>query len=182
MARRYADYLPTDEFTLLNTVSTIGSFILGCSTIFFIWNVWKSYRFGPLVTVDDPWGFGNSLEWATSCPPPLRNFDRLPRIRSERPAFDLKYGTRTADLGRDLRQGDVRAPQAADELRPDRGPHRSDEAVSSSGARDIDVPAPEDIHRDDRPAGVVGGDPLGPDEGDRPTDPRWRTGGQQHDS
>jgi cytochrome c oxidase subunit 1 len=31
-----------------------------------------------------------SLEWATSCRPPLRNFDRIPRIRSERPAFDLK--------------------------------------------------------------------------------------------
>jgi cytochrome c oxidase subunit 1 len=41
--------------------------------------------------VDDPWGHGNSLEWATSCPPPLRNFDRMPRIRSERPAFDLKF-------------------------------------------------------------------------------------------
>jgi cytochrome c oxidase subunit 1 len=32
-----------------------------------------------------------SLEWATSCPPPLRNFDRMPRIRSERPAFDLHF-------------------------------------------------------------------------------------------
>ena len=44
-----------------------------------------------LVEVDDPWGHGMSLEWATSCPPPLRNFDRMPRIRSERPAFDLHH-------------------------------------------------------------------------------------------
>jgi cytochrome c oxidase subunit I len=29
MPRRYADYLPSDGFTTLNTVSTIGSFILG---------------------------------------------------------------------------------------------------------------------------------------------------------
>jgi cytochrome c oxidase subunit I len=51
-----------------------------------------------VVTVDDPWGFGNSLEWATSCPPPLRNFDRMPRIRSERPAFEAHHG-RQADPG-----------------------------------------------------------------------------------
>jgi cytochrome c oxidase subunit 1 len=91
MARRYADYLASDGFTTLNTVSTIGSFILGTSTLPFLYNVWKSYRVGPLVTVDDPWGHGNSLEWATSCPPPLRNFDHIPRIRSERPAFDAKF-------------------------------------------------------------------------------------------
>ena len=91
MPRRYADYLPTDGFTGLNIVSTLGSFILGISTLFFLFNVWKSYRVGPVVDVDDPWGYGNSLEWATSCPPPLRNFDRMPRIRSERPAFDAKF-------------------------------------------------------------------------------------------
>ena len=28
---------------------------------------------------------------ATTCPPPLRNFDSMPRIRSERPAFDAKF-------------------------------------------------------------------------------------------
>ncbi|HQV92003.1 MAG TPA: cytochrome ubiquinol oxidase subunit I, partial [Phycicoccus sp.] len=31
------------------------------------------------------------LEWATSCPPPRHNFDSIPRIRSERPAFDLHH-------------------------------------------------------------------------------------------
>jgi cytochrome c oxidase subunit 1 len=91
MPRRYADYLPSDGFTTLNTMSTIGSFVLGASMLPFVYNVWKSYKVGELVTVDDPWGHGNSLEWATSCPPPLRNFDRMPRIRSERPAFDAKF-------------------------------------------------------------------------------------------
>jgi cytochrome c oxidase subunit I len=91
MPRRYADYLPSDGFTFLNSFSTVGSFILGASTLPFIYNVWKSYRTGQLVTVNDPWGYGNSLEWATTCPPPLRNFDSMPRIRSERPAFDAKY-------------------------------------------------------------------------------------------
>ena len=61
------------------------------STLPFLWNVFRSYRYGRVVKVDDPWGFGNSLEWATSCPPPRHNFTELPRIRSERPAFDLHY-------------------------------------------------------------------------------------------
>ncbi|NMO01973.1 cytochrome c oxidase subunit I [Gordonia sp. TBRC 11910] len=91
MPRRYADYLPSDGFTTLNMVSTVGAFILGLSTLPFLWNVFRSYRYGEVVTVDDPWGFGNSLEWATSCPPPRHNFTELPRIRSERPAFELHY-------------------------------------------------------------------------------------------
>ncbi|BEK90227.1 cytochrome c oxidase subunit I [Nocardia seriolae] len=91
MPRRYADYLPSDGFTTLNTISTIGAFILGSSMLPFIWNVFKSYRYGEVVTVDDPWGYGNSLEWATSCPPPRHNFYELPRVRSERPAFELHY-------------------------------------------------------------------------------------------
>ena len=57
---------------------------------FFI-NVWRTWRYAPDVGVDDPWGWGASLEWATSCPPPRHNFVRLPRIRSERPAFDLHH-------------------------------------------------------------------------------------------
>ncbi|ATY11504.1 cytochrome c oxidase subunit I [Amycolatopsis sp. AA4] len=91
MPRRYADYLRSDGFTLLNTISTIGAFILGASVLPFIWNVVKSYRYGEKVEVDDPWGFGGSLEWATSSPPPRHNFTELPRIRSERPAFELHY-------------------------------------------------------------------------------------------
>ncbi len=57
----------------------------------FIWNIFKSWRYGEIVVVDDPWGHGNSLEWATSCPPPRHNFTELPNIRSERPAFEVHY-------------------------------------------------------------------------------------------
>ena len=91
MPRRYGDYLPSDGFTTLNIISTIGAFVLGASMLPFLWNVFKSYRYGVVVNVDDPWGHGNSLEWATSCPPPRHNFHELPRIRSSRPAFELHY-------------------------------------------------------------------------------------------
>ncbi|MFI6012572.1 cytochrome c oxidase subunit I [Streptomyces sp. NPDC051243] len=89
MPRRYADYLAADGFTVLNTVSSIGSFVLGLSTLPFLYNVWKTARYGKNIESDDPWGYGRSLEWATSCPPPRHNFVALPRIRSESPAFDL---------------------------------------------------------------------------------------------
>jgi len=126
MPRRYVDYLPSDGFTTLNTVSTIGSFILGVSTLPFVWNMWKSYRFGALVEGDDPWGHGNSLEWATSSPPPRHNFVSLPRIRSERPAFDLHFAhlrevgeippEAPAPTGRGGDEG--RAPGATDRIDP----------------------------------------------------------------
>ncbi|MEV6780972.1 cytochrome c oxidase subunit I [Streptomyces sp. NPDC051098] len=91
MPRRYADYLAADGFTALNTISTIGAFLLGSSTLPFFYNVWKTAKYGKRIEVDDPWGYGRSLEWATPCPAPRHNFITLPKIRSESPAFDLHY-------------------------------------------------------------------------------------------
>jgi cytochrome c oxidase subunit 1 len=91
MPRRYYSYLPQDGFTWMNQVSTIGAAILAISMIPFFLNVYITARSGAKVTVNDPWGYGRSLEWATSCPPPRHNFTSIPRIRSESPAFDLNH-------------------------------------------------------------------------------------------
>ena len=91
MPRRYATYLPSDGFTWMNQVSSIGAGILAVSMIPFFVNVYLTARNAPKVTVNDPWGYGRSLEWATSCPPPRHNFTSIPRIRSESPAFDLNH-------------------------------------------------------------------------------------------
>ena len=92
MPRRVANYPDLPGYaTVLNQISTVGSWILGISTMIFIYNVYRTWKFGERVTVDDPWGWSNSLEWATSCPPPRHNFTSIPRIRSERPAFDLHH-------------------------------------------------------------------------------------------
>lgn len=88
--RRYADYLATDGFTTMNMISTVGAALLALSMIPFFINIWIT-RKAPLVGVNDPWGYGASLEWATSCPPPRHNFLSMPKIRSERPAWDLNH-------------------------------------------------------------------------------------------
>ncbi len=92
MPRRIANYpdLP-GNVTTLNVISTVGSWLLALSVLMFFWNVYVTWRYGETVTEEDPWGFASSLEWATSCPPPRHNFYRIPRIRSERPAFEAHY-------------------------------------------------------------------------------------------
>ena len=91
MPRRYADYLVSDGFTTLNVISSVGAAILAVAMIPWLMNIYITWRRAPLVTTDDPWGWGASLEWATSCPPPRHNFTSIPPIRSERPAFDLHH-------------------------------------------------------------------------------------------
>ncbi|MGV9769265.1 aa3-type cytochrome oxidase subunit I [Microbacterium sp. NPDC003461] len=99
MPRRYADYAEEDRFGWMNQLSTVGAVLLGASMIPFFLNVWITARRAPKVTVDDPWGYGGSLEWATSCPPPRHNFTSIPRIRSERPAFDLHHSEAPVPVG-----------------------------------------------------------------------------------
>jgi cytochrome c oxidase subunit 1 len=91
MPRRYATYLPEDGFTWMNQLSTVGSFVMAVSLVPWLINVYITWRYAPKVTVNDPWGSGRSLEWATACPAPRHNFTSIPRIRSESPAFDLNH-------------------------------------------------------------------------------------------
>jgi cytochrome c oxidase subunit 1 len=91
MPRRYATYLPEDGFTWMNQVSTVGSALLALSMIPFLWNIYITARKGEKTTLNDPWGYGRSLEWATGTPFPRHNFTSIPRVRSESPAFDLNH-------------------------------------------------------------------------------------------
>ncbi|HEU4673903.1 MAG TPA: cytochrome c oxidase subunit I [Candidatus Limnocylindrales bacterium] len=86
MPRRIADYDPATGWGSLNLLSTAGAILLGLGTIPIVVAVVAALR-RPPDAGPDPWE-GNSLEWATSSPPPHHNFVSLPPIRSERPVFD----------------------------------------------------------------------------------------------
>ena len=90
MPRRVPDYLPGSGFDTLNALATVGSGILALSVLVFLVNFFVSMRGGEAAG-DDPWE-ANTLEWATSSPPPHHNFTSLPPVRSERPVFDARHG------------------------------------------------------------------------------------------
>ena len=119
MPRRVADYSPDAGFTFMNQLSSVGSALLGLSTLPFLWNVWRTLRrpLAPEVEgMANPWD-GHTLEWATTSPPPPHNFDALPPIRSERPVWDLNHPDNPAVGHRDERRP-VGAAAAADQGGP----------------------------------------------------------------
>jgi heme/copper-type cytochrome/quinol oxidase subunit 1 len=75
----------------------------------FLYNLYKHHRYGELVTADDPRGHYNCLEWVTSSPPPRHNFTFIPRIRSERPAFEYHYPRLRERLEAEAHAGRARA-------------------------------------------------------------------------
>ena len=92
MPRRVATYPAGLGWSTPNLVATVGYGILALGVLVFIADVVVSLR-RRIPAGGDPWG-GYSLEWATSSPPPEHNFERLPQIRSERPAYDVHQAAR----------------------------------------------------------------------------------------
>lgn len=76
MPRRYYNYLP--EFTSLNVISTVGSWMIGAGFFLAFYIVIKCIRSGPPAG-DNPWG-SKTLEWQTTSPPPHENFYEVPVV------------------------------------------------------------------------------------------------------
>jgi cytochrome c oxidase subunit I len=89
MARRVHTYPALPGYNAMNLVSSIGAFILGFSVVVFLLNVFMSLRNGKLAG-DNPWDAW-TLEWATSSPPPVENFQQVPPIHGRRPLWDLNH-------------------------------------------------------------------------------------------
>jgi heme/copper-type cytochrome/quinol oxidase subunit 1 len=88
MVRRVYTYQPGLGWSTYNLISTIGAFILGAGMVLTVINVAINYKRGPLAG-PDPWK-GNTLEWFVPSPPPVNNFDVIPRVRSVEPMRDIR--------------------------------------------------------------------------------------------
>jgi cytochrome c oxidase subunit 1 len=76
MPRRVADY--AEQFGNWNLLISCFAFMLGAVQLVFVYNMVVSWRYGPKAE-GNPWR-ANSIEWQVSSPPPIFNFDEIPRV------------------------------------------------------------------------------------------------------
>lgn len=92
--RRTYTYLPGLGWDIWNAIETVGAFVLAFGILVTFVNWYRSVRRGPPAPAN-PWN-GDSLEWATTSPPPHYNFEMVPTVRSLHPVWDqeeLKHGS-----------------------------------------------------------------------------------------
>jgi cytochrome c oxidase subunit I len=89
MPRRVYTYPDLPGWGALNTLSSIGSVLIGVSVVFWLWNMLVSMRTGERAS-DNPWNAW-TLEWATTSPPAVKNFDLVPPVLGRRPLWDLHH-------------------------------------------------------------------------------------------
>ena len=88
MPRRVYTYDTGGQWEAYNTISTVGSYLMGIGMLVLLWNIVRTSRSGRRAG-NDPWT-ADTLEWYATSPPPPENFDRIPYITSARPLRDLR--------------------------------------------------------------------------------------------
>lgn len=85
MPRRYYNYL--DQFQKMHAFSTVGSWILGLGFLVMLYGLIQSLRSGERAP-GNPW-HSLGLEWQSSSPPPLENFEKQPTVTHGPYDYDL---------------------------------------------------------------------------------------------
>jgi cytochrome c oxidase subunit I len=88
MPRRVYTYPEATGWGTLNLIATVGSTIAVAGALVFVINAFWSFYRGERADAN-PWG-GSTLEWATSSPPPVHNFDATPVVDSLTPIWTAK--------------------------------------------------------------------------------------------
>ena len=89
MTRRVYTYPDLKWYGLLNGISSLGAMLMGFAVILLVYIIFKSLRHGKKAG-NDPWD-AFTLEWYTSSPPGVTNFDTVPMVHGRRPLWDLKH-------------------------------------------------------------------------------------------
>ena len=109
MPRRVYTYRDGLGWEGLNTLVSVGSAVFGLGTFLTLVNaIWAWRKKVPVP--DDPWG-ADTLEFATTSPPPTYNFAAIPFVEGRHPLWDAKEMRMAQPEGEDevglLRQGVV---------------------------------------------------------------------------
>jgi cytochrome c oxidase subunit 1 len=88
MPRRIYTYQAATGWGTYNMISTVGSYVFAAGILVTIANIVRTLAVGRIAG-PDPWK-GNTLEWFVPSPPPVNNFDVIPRVRSVEPMRDVR--------------------------------------------------------------------------------------------